>query len=332
VTHHVAANLRIGVLGAARITPAALIRPARAVPEVRVAAVAARDPGRASAFAAKHGIPTVYPDYATLVADPELDAVYIPLPNGLHEQWTLAALEAGKHVLCEKPLTSNADQAREVADAADASRLVLMEAFHYRYHPLMARVRQLLDAGAIGRVQRMDAILAFPLPRFSDIRYRLDLAGGATMDAGCYPVNLLRFLAGTEPEVVSAQAKLRSPGVDRAVTAQLRFPDGIDATMTASLWSRRLLGLSVRLRGDGGWLKVFNYIMPGTFHHLVWRSGRQRIRRERVPGEATYTHQLRAFVASVRDGAPVPTSARDAVANMTVIDNIYRAAGLEPRR
>jgi predicted dehydrogenase len=330
-------TLRIGVLGAARITPAALIRPARAVPDVTVAAVAARDPGRAKAFAATHRIPTVYPDYPALLADPDLDAVYIPLPNGLHAQWTLAALAVGKHVLCEKPLTSNADQAREVADAADASGLVLMEAFHYRYHPLMARVRQLLDEGAVGTVQRMRAVLAFPLPRFSDIRYRLDLAGGATMDAGCYPVNLLRFLAGTEPEVVSARATLRSPGVDRAMTAQLRFPGGqspagIDATVTASLWSRRLLGLSVRIRGDGGWLRVFNYVMPGSVHHLVWHTRHERIRRERVPGEASYTHQLRAFVASVRDGAPVPTSARDAVANMTVIDNIYRAAGLEPRR
>jgi predicted dehydrogenase len=102
--------------------------------------------------------------------------------------------------------------------------------------------------------------------------------------------------------------------------------------MTASLWSSKLLGLAVRVWGDGGWLRVFNYVMPGAFHHLAWHTDRQRVRRQRVPGEASYTHQLRAFVASVRDGALVPTSARDAVANMTVIDSIYRAAGLEPRR
>jgi predicted dehydrogenase len=335
--------LRIGVLGAARITPAALIRPARAVPGVTVAAIAARDPERARGFAARHGIPVVHPDYAALLADPGLDAVYVPLPNGLHAQWAIAALAAGKHVLCEKPLTSNADQAREVASAADRTGLVVMEAFHYRYHPLMARVRQLLDEGAVGRVRRMRATLCFPLYRFSDIRYRLDLAGGATMDAGCYPVNLLRYLAGSEPEVVSARAELRSPGVDRAMTARLRFPsratdpavpgggDGIDAEMVASLWSRRLLSISARVWGDAGRLSVFNYVVPSAYHRLTWHSG-GRTHRERVPGEATYTHQLRAFLAAVRDGAPVPTSARDGVANMAVIDGIYRAAGLEPRR
>ena len=328
--------LRIGVLGAARITPAALIRPARAVPGVTVASIAARDPARARAFAARHGIPVVHDDYAAVLADPDVDAVYVPLPNGLHAEWTLAALAAGKHVLCEKPLTANAGQAREVAEAAERSGLVLMEAFHYRYHPLMARVRQLLDEGAVGRIRRMRAVMCFPLPRFSDIRYRLDLAGGATMDAGCYPVNLLRFLAGTEPEVVSARAELRSPGVDRAMTARLRFPgvdgsDPVDAEMVASLWSRRLLGISAQLWGDAGRMRVFNYVMPAAYHRLTWRGG-GRTHRERVAGEATYTHQLRAFLAAVRDGGPVPTSARDGVANMAVIDAIYRAAGLEPRR
>jgi predicted dehydrogenase len=328
--------LRIGVLGAARIAPAALMRPARAVAGVAVTAVAARDPLRARRFAARYGIATVHPDYAAVLADPHVDAVYVPLPNGLHAEWTLAALAAGKHVLCEKPLTSNAAQAREVAGAADRSGLVVMEAFHYRYHPLMARVRQLLDDGAVGRIRRMRASLCFPLYRFSDIRYRLELAGGATMDAGCYPVNLLRFLAGTEPEVVAARADLRTPGVDRAMTAQLRFPgedggsDGIDAELVASLWSRRLLSISAQVWGDAGRLRVFNWVMPAPYHRLTWHSGGRR-HSERVPGETTYTHQLRAFLAAVRDGGPVPTSARDGVANMAVIDGIYRAAGLEPR-
>jgi len=327
--------LRIGVLGAARIAPAALMRPARAVDGVEVTAVAARDPQRARRFAARYGIATVHPDYAAVLADPDVDAVYVPLPNGLHADWTLAALAAGKHVLCEKPLTSNTAQAREVADAADRSGLVVMEAFHYRYHPLMARVRQLLDDGAVGRIRRLRAGLCFPLYRFSDIRYRLDLAGGATMDAGCYPANLLRFLAGTEPTVVSARAELRTPGVDRAMTAHLSFPgaegvDSIDAEMVASLWSRRLLSLSAQVWGDAGRLRVFNYIAPSPYHRLTWHSGGRR-HSERVPGETTYTHQLRAFVSAVRDGGPVPTSARDGVANMAVIDGIYRAAGLEPR-
>src|SRR3954452_7433253 len=145
-------TLRIGVLGAARITPNALIKPARQVDGVEVAAVAARDPARARAAATKLAIPTVHRAYAAVLADPSLDAVYIPLPNALHAQWTLAAIAAGKHVLCEKPFTSNVDEARAVAEAAAGSGLVVMEAFHYRYHPLIARVLALIGDGTIGDV------------------------------------------------------------------------------------------------------------------------------------------------------------------------------------
>src|SRR6185369_12699923 len=169
--------LRIGVLGAARIAPNALIRPARQVDDVTVAAVAARDPARARAFAAKHGIGRVHDSYDALIDDPELDAIYNPLPNGLHGVWTLRALAAGKHVLCEKPFTANADEARLVADAVSASDHVVMEAFHYRYHPLAARLLELLDGGTIGEVRHVEARMCFPLPVFSNIRYNLALAG-----------------------------------------------------------------------------------------------------------------------------------------------------------
>ncbi len=322
------------MLGAATITPAALVRPARDVDGVTVAAVAARDPERARRFAHRHGIPVVHPDYRTLVEDPELDAVYNPLPNGLHGRWTLAALAAGKHVLCEKPLTANADEARAVAAAAAAAGRVAMEAFHYRYHPLLARVRGLLDDGAVGRVRHLRASLCIPMFPPGNIRYRLGLAGGSMMDTGCYVVNVLRFLGsgagGGEPSVESAEARLRSPGVDRSMTATLRFPGGATADLVTSLWSRRLLSISLRVDGDAGHLSVFNYLVPSLYHRLTWRSG-GRTHRERVPGEPTYTGQLRAFLAAVRDGAPVPTDAADGVRNMSIIDDIYRAAGLLPR-
>jgi predicted dehydrogenase len=324
------ADLRIGVLGAARITPNALIRPARRVAGVSIAAIAARDRTRAGAAAATYSIPTVHDDYAAVVADPTLDAVYIPLPNGLHAQWTLAAIAAGKHVLCEKPFTSNAEQAREVADAAAGSGLMVMEAFHYRYHPLFARVLSLLDNGVVGEIRRVETELSFPLPRFNDIRYSLALAGGALMDAGCYAVHSLRTLGRSEPEVVSAKATLHSPGVDRAMVATLRFPNGAIGQVRCSMWSRRLLGVSVRVLGSAGELRVFNYLAPQVYHRLSVRTPTKRWH-ERVPGEATYTHQLRAFVAAVRDGAPVLTGPDDSVANMAVIDDIYRAAGLQPR-
>src|SRR5579862_4484163 len=147
--------IRFGVLGAARIAPTALIRPAQHVAEAEVVAVAARDQGRATTFASKHGVPRVLGSYEELVNDPGIDAVYNPLPNGLHGRWTKAALAAGKHVLCEKPFTANAEEARSVAAAHAGTGLVLMEAFHYRYHPLFARVRELVASGAVGTPRRV---------------------------------------------------------------------------------------------------------------------------------------------------------------------------------
>ncbi len=266
-------RLQNGTLGAARITPAALIRPARLVREVTVTAVAARDPERARRFAAKHGIPVVHDSYQSLIGDPAIDAVYNPLPNSLHAPWTLRAIEAGKHVLCEKPLTSNAAEAAEVAAAARESGLVVVEAFHYRYHPLASRMREIVGgaaapgagqaagaSGDIGALRSLEASLCFPLPKFSDIRYSYDLAGGATMDAGCYTINCLRLLGPGEPEVVAARAKLHGPDIDRAMTASFRFPGGVLGKMTASLWSGQVLRMDVKAVGDGGVLRVVNFL------------------------------------------------------------------------
>jgi predicted dehydrogenase len=322
--------LRLGILGAARIAPMALVRPAKRVPGVSVAAVAARDPARAERFARRHGIARVHGDYAALIADPELDAVYNPLPNGLHAEWTIRALEAGKHVLCEKPLAANADEAAQMARAALRSGRVLMEAFHWRYHPLAARMREVVDSGELGRVRHVEASFCIPLPIPGDIRYRLDLAGGATMDAGCYAVSIVRHLAGAEPEVVSARARLASPGVDRWMQAELRFADGRTGRATCSLFSSTLLRLEARAVGDAGELHVFNPIAPHFYHRLRVKTP-SGARSERVSGEATYVHQLRAFEAALREGRAVPTDAAHGVANMTVIDAIYRAAGLAPR-
>ena len=231
-------------------------------------------------FADKHGIEIVHKGYGDLIADPSIDAVYNPLPNGLHGRWTMAALVAGKHVLCEKPYASNASEARTVAKAARESGLVVMEAFHYRYHPLFQRAVEIVQSGELGTVQRIETALCFPLPKFSDIRYRFDLGGGATMDAGCYAI-MARSLGGSEPEVVAAKAKLRTPNVDRAMTAELRFEGGHTA---------------------------------------------------RFERRSTYENQPDAFTAAVPRGGPVLTPPEDSIANMTVIDAVYAAAGLPPRQ
>src|SRR5205823_1392444 len=150
-------RVRIGTLGAARITPAALIKPAKETPEVDVVAAAARDEARAEKLAARHGIGRVHASYDALLADPEVDAVYNPLPNALHAEWTIKALEAGKHVLCEKPFTSNAAEAELVAKTAEATGLVVMEAFHWRYHPLAARVLDIVGSGELGELRRVES-------------------------------------------------------------------------------------------------------------------------------------------------------------------------------
>ena len=141
--------------------------------------MAARDVERAKAFAAKHGILRTYDSYAALLADPEIDAVYIPLPNGLHGEWAIAAMNAGKHVLCEKPIAANAQEAQAMARTAEETGRVLMEAFHYRYHPLAQRIADIAASGELGKIEHIYSTMCFPLPVFSDIRYRFDLAGGA---------------------------------------------------------------------------------------------------------------------------------------------------------
>ena len=324
--------MRIGVLGAARIAPAALVKPARVVDGVEVGAVAARDRRRAEAFAARHGVPAVHDSYAGLLADPSLDAVYIPLPNGLHAQWTLAALKAGKHVLCEKPFTSNAAQAREVAAAADGTGLVVMEAFHYRYHPLARRMAELVHGGELGRIQRVETAMCFPLPRFSDIRYDFGLAGGALMDAGCYAVHAMRLLAPGDPKVTAAHALTmrRDRRIDRAMTARFSFTGGATGEIRASMWSSSLLRVRARAVGERGALTVINFTAPQLWSRFtVTVDGRRR--RERFGGEATYVHQLRAFAAAVRGEPANLTPPSDSVATMSLIDDIYTAAGLPLR-
>ncbi len=308
----------------------ALIRPARANPEVVVAAVAARDPLRARAFATKHGIEAVHDSYDELLAADDIDAVYNPLPNGLHGRWTRAALAAGKHVLCEKPFTANAAEAREIAELAASSDRVVMEAFHYRYHPLTERAEQIIASGELGELVRVETALCFPLPKFSDIRYDYSLAGGALMDAGCYAVHMARVFGGETPEVVSAQAKLRDPRVDRAMTAELRFPSGHTGRVRCSLWSRDLVNIGAHIIGDRGRMRVLNPIATQLFSRLSVRL-EQTSRVERFPRRTTYSYQLDAFAAAVLRGEAVPTGPRDSIENMSVIDAIYRAAGLPLR-
>ena len=265
-----------------------------------------------------------------MLADPQIDAIYNPLPNNLHGRLTRAALDAGKHVLCEKPFTANAEEARRIAALAAGTDRVVMEAFHYRYHPMTLRIEEIIASGELGQLLRVEAVLCFPVPRPSDIRYDYSLAGGAMMDAGCYTVHMLRTFGGSTPEVVAAQPTLRSPVIDRAMTAQYRFPAGHLGEIRCSLWSAKMLEVSARIVGEHGEIRALNPLMPQYPHRLRVRS-RQGKRVEHFSHKASYAYQLDAFADSVLRGAPVRTTAQDAIENMTVIDATYRAAGLPLR-
>jgi len=322
--------IRIGVLGAAAIVPMALTNPARTVPEVKVTAIAARDPKRAQGFARQHHIPRVHETYSDLLADPEIDAIYNPLPNSLHAEWTIRALRAGKHVLCEKPFASNTQEGDEMAKVALETGLVLSEAFAYRYHPLTARVKEIISSGEIGKIKHIDAQFCFLLPTKNNIRFKYELAGGALMDCGCYPVSLIRHLAEAEPTVVRAEARLFAPQVDHKMTADLAFADGRTAHLVCDLLSPNLFRSFVRIEGDSGKLRVINPYHPHWFHWLTVK-GTKGTRRQHVRGENVYAHQLRAYVQAIRGELKLNTDPADAIGNMHVIDAIYEKANLQLR-
>lgn len=321
--------VRIGILGAARVAPAVMVKPAKRNDEVAVTAIAAREGSRAQRFADKYRIDQAHGSYEALLDDPKVDAVYIPLPNALHGRWIRSALEAGKHVLCEKPFTANAAEAREIADLAATSDRVVMEAFHYRYHPFASRVQQIIASGELGTLQRVEAADCFWLPKFSANAYNYSLGGGALMDLGSYVVDMLRTFGGSTPEVVSAQAKLRGSQVDRAMTAELRFADGHTGRLRCSLWSSAPPHVTAKVIGDRGELRLHPVI---PFQQFSVRSADGRRTERFFRSKTTYDYQLEAFAAAVLRGEPVKTTPADAVENMTVIDAIYRAAGLPVRQ
>jgi predicted dehydrogenase len=327
-----AAPVRIGVLGASHWAPMTLLNPARQNTEVVVAAVASRDVSRARTFAAEHGIARVHDDYAALVADPELDAVYNLLPTSAHGRWTRATIDAGKHALCQKPFTANAAEAREIAEIAAKSDQVVMEALQYRYHPLTARVEQIIASGELGTLERVEVAVCVLLPKRSNANaYDYSLAGGALINTGVYVVDMLRTFGGATPEVVSARAKLDGPQVDRAITAELRFAGGHSGGLRCAQWSSDLFRASAKIVGDRGRLRYLSPAAPHLLPRLSIRSADGK-RVERFPLRPAYAYQLDAFAGAVLRGEPVKTTPQGAIENMTVIDAIYRAAGLPPRR
>ncbi len=322
--------LRVGVLGAARISDMAIVQPARST-GTRLVCVAARDPERAREFADAADVERVLATYQDVIDDPEVEVVYNPLPNGLHGPWNLRAIAAGKHVLTEKPYASNTDEARRVRDAAAAAGVHVIEAFHYRYHPVMNRVLEIAESGEIGSVTYLEGRMLMPPPGESDPRWVGALAGGSLMDVGCYAVHGIRDFApllGGEPEVVRAQGGHlpAHPGVDAWLSGDLVFPSGVPAhletSMTHGAWD-----FSFRVVGSEGEIYAPAFVLPQKDDRVIVTVGTQQ--RVEQPGtRSTYTYQLEAMTALVREGRPMITDSDDAVQNMQTIDDLYAAAGM----
>lgn len=322
--------LRFGTLGAAAITPRALIYPCLDEPGAYVSTVAARDRSRAEAFADHHRIPHVADDYQAVLDHEKVDAVYIPLHITAHHEWTIKALRAGKHVLCEKSLAANANEAEEMAAVARETGKVLMDAFHYRYHPVFLRARALYDSGQLGRIERVDARFHVPVTDPRNIRMNYQTGGGVTMDIGCYPISWVRHLIGSEPLEIEAEALEGPPDVDVFLRSEMRFPDGITATTSGDMRPEAAFQAELSVTGSSGSLTVRNPITPQSGHRIELTIDGRTLS-ETKDRRPTYGYQLDAFLAAVNEGTPLATDGEDGARQMAVIDRCYRAAGMRLR-
>jgi predicted dehydrogenase len=323
--------LKIGILGAARIADDGIVNPSRALGH-RVVAVAARDRSRAEAFAHERGIDKVHESYADVIDDEAVDVVYNALVNSLHAKWNQYALEAGKHVLSEKPFASNASQALLVRDVARRSPGQIVEGFHYLHHPVNLQLRELVSSGVLGEIQQVDIELSTPPPPDDDPRWSLELAGGATMDLGCYVINAARQVGrwrGEVPSLINAEAILKKPDVDAAMQVELAYPSGMRAQLhwdmnaqdRAMIWT---------VTGTGGSAVVPAFAVPHMDNRiLITRDGSAEA--ETLGDHTSYTYQLAALAETLQTGAEFLIDVDDSVANAELIDDVYRTAGLPVR-
>ena len=323
--------LKIGILGAARIADHGIVDPSRVLGHRRVA-VAARDRSRAETFAAQRGVEKVHQTYAEVIDDPEVEVVYNALVNSLHAQWNQYALSAGKHVLSEKPFASNAAEASLVRNVARTAPGQIVEGFHYLHHPVNQRLRELVTSGELGDVQQVDIELSIPAPPETDPRWSLELAGGATMDLGCYVLNAARQVgrwSGETPSVVSAEATLKKPDIDSAMRVELAYPNGVQGQLhwDMNAEDRQMVWT---VTGTAGRAVVPAFAVPHMDNRIViTRDGSTE--EKTLCEQTSYTYQLAALADTPQTGAEFLIDVDDSVANAELIDEVYRKAGLALR-
>lgn len=324
-------KVRWGILSTANIGRRAVTPALRAARNCEVVAVASRDASRARAYAAEFGLPRHHGAYDELLADPTVDAIYNPLPNSLHKEWTLKALAAGKHVLCEKPVGLSARECLEMHEAALANGRLLMEAFMYRFHPRTERVLELLKERPLGKLRLVRSAFTFSVTNPSNIRLQPELGGGALMDVGCYCVNVSRTLVGGEPLEAQAFAVWSGKGVDAELVGVLRFEDDVFAQFHCALDTYRQE--FVEVVGDAGRLRLDKAFLPGAADTLIGTVTPRGEAEEPVSGADEYQLMVEHFADCVLAGTPARYDAREAAANLAVMEALYRSAraGGEPQ-
>ena len=322
--------VRWGVLGAANIALHRVIPALQASTHMRVVAIASRDAEKSRAAATAFGIPRAYGSYEELIADPDVEAIYNPLPNHLHVPWSIRAAEAGKHVLCEKPIALTAAEARQLLDVRDRTGVQIAEAFMVRAHPQWAAVRELIAEGRIGELRLVDGHFSYFRRDPSDIRSRLEWGGGALMDIGCYPITLSRWLFGEEPTGVIATVD-RDPDmqIDRLASGLLRFPSG---QATFSCAGQLVSHQRMQVFGTEGRIEIeIPFNAPANHECRIFvddgsKFGGASAETITLPAVDQYRLQGERFSEAVRGIGAVPVSLEDAISNMAVLDALFRSA------
>jgi xylose dehydrogenase (NAD/NADP) len=315
------AVVRWGVLGCADIAIRRLIPAIKATPGNEIVAIASRDESRARVVATQLDIPRSYGSYADVLLDDNVDAVYIPLPNSLHAEWTTKAAEAGKHVLCEKPMAPTVAECQDMVEACRRAGVRLMEAFMYRFHPQHARVKTLIAAGAIGQPTLMRSSFCVQMRRPpEDIRFSPDLGGGALLDVGVYAIDAVRWLLGGDPVSVAGQVSVSPTGIDTSAAIALAFPEDVLATVACSFVANG--GGSYELLGPDGKITVHQAFAqpPGSPPRVTWPNGEELFE----PDINQHELMLAAFSSALLHNEPSPIPDDSGIGNIAIVESLRR--------
>lgn len=316
-------KLRWGLLSTARINRA-LLPPLRSSARNILTAVASRDLDRAQLYADEQNIPRVFGSYEELLADPDVDVIYNPLPNSMHAEWTIKAAQAGKHVLCEKPLANTVEEVDAITEAAKKAGVVVMEAFMYRHHPQTLKVKELVESGVIGKLQLIRGSFTFKISDENDVRLNASLGGGSIWDVGCYPISYARLIAGAEPvEVFGWQKTGAGSGVDESFFGQMRFSNDVYAQFDCGFRSPQRT--HIELVGDQGNITIKKPFIPRLNEEIIISNGDEK-RVITTPGEDLYLGEVENMADAILDGKAIRMSLADSRNNVATIQALLRSA------